>query len=158
MSEIIKSTFVNYMICAVVGGIFEYLAPERSRKTLRIVLVAVILTVTLSPVLKTEIDFGFAEESEISEDIGYDALMHTRNLTEKKIRAEMKEIIINAGIDEYEIYITTDADESTYTVYLDKVEIQVGKEYIHLAELIKNNAPEEYRSVVEVGVKDDENS
>lgn len=154
MSEIIKNTFLNYMLCAVAGGMLEYLAPDRSKKTMRIILVAVILTVTLSPVLKLNIDFELPQE-EYSEDMNYEDLLHMRNLTEKKIRKEMKDIIINAGVREYEIYITTDADEESATVYLDKVEIQVGKEYAHLTDHIKNNAPEEYRSIVEVGVKDD---
>ena len=154
MSEVIKSTFVNYMFCAVAGGMLEYIAPDKSKKMIRIILVAVILSVTLAPVLKLEVDFSVPDDK-YTEDNSYENLLHMRNLVEKKIRAEMREIIINAGADEYEIYITTDGDEESLTVYLQKVEIQLGKEYAHLTEQIKNSAPEEYRSIVEVGVKDD---
>lgn len=154
MSEVIKSTFVNYMFCAVTGGILEYLAPDKSKKTMRIILVAVILAVTLSPVLKVDLSFDLPEE-EYDEALSYEDLLRMRNLLENKIRKEMREIIINEGVDEYEIYITTDADEQSGTIYLDEVKIEVGKEFAHLTEQIKSKAPEEYRSVVEVGVKDD---
>ncbi len=154
MSEVIKNTFINYMFCAVAGGMLEYIAPDKSKKMIRIILVAVILSITLAPVLKLDIDFSMPDD-EYSEDNSYENLLHMRNLVEKKIRAEMREIIINAGADEYEIYVTTDGDEESLTVYLQRVEIQLGEEYSHLTEQIKNSAPEEYRSIVEVGVKDD---
>ena len=154
MSAIIKSTFVNYMLCAIVGGILEYLAPDRSKKTMRIILVAVILAVTLSPILKIDVNFDLPQEDYECE-IRYEDLLHMRNLVENKVRKEMRDIIINEGIDEYEIYITTDADEESGTVYLDKVKIEVGKEFAHLTEQVKNKSPEDYRSIVEVGVKDD---
>ena len=154
MSEVIKSTFINYMFCAVTGGILEYLAPDKSKKTMRIILVAVILAVTLSPVLKVNLDFNLPQEEEYAADLSYEDLLRMRNLLENKIRKEMREILINEGVDEYEIYITTDADEESGTIYLDEVKIEVGNEFAHLTEQIRNKAPEEYRSVVEVGVKD----
>lgn len=152
MSDVIKDTFVNYMFCAVAGGMLEYIAPEKAKKLIRIILVAVILSITLAPVLKIDVDFSMPDE-QYAEDDEYENLLHMRNLVEKKIRAEMREIIINAGIDEYEIYVTTEGDEETLTVYLQRVEIQLGEEYSHLVEQIRDSAPEEYRSIVEVGVK-----
>lgn len=153
MSEAIKSTFVNYMLCAVVGGILEYIAPDKSKKMIRIIVVAVILAVTLSPLLKIDIDFSIDDE-EYTEDNSYENLLHMRNLVEKKVRSDMREVIINAGVNEYEIYITTDGDEESQTVYLQRVEILVGSDFAHLTQQIKDGAPEEYRSIVEVGVKD----
>ena len=153
MSEAIKSTFVNYMLCAVVGGILEYIAPDKSKKMIRIIVVAVILAVTLSPLLKIDIDFSIDDE-EYTEDNSYENLLHMRNLVEKKVRSDMREVIINAGVNEYEIYITTDGDEESQTVYLQRVEILVGSDFAHLTQQIKDSAPEEYRSIVEVGVKD----
>ena len=153
MSEAIKSTFVNYMLCAVVGGILEYIAPDKSKKMIRIIVVAVILAVTLSPLLKIDIDFSIDDE-EYTEDNSYENLLHMRNLVEKKVRSDMREVIINAGVNEYEIYITTDGDEESQTVYLQRVEILVGSDFAHLTQQIKDSTPEEYRSIVEVGVKD----
>ena len=87
MSEIIKSTFVNYMLCAIVGGILEYLAPDRSKKTMRIILVAVILAVTLSPILKIDVNFDLPQE-DYEGEIRYEDLLHMRNLVENKVRKE----------------------------------------------------------------------
>ena len=95
MSVAIKSTFVNYMLCAVVGGILEYIAPDKSKKMIRIIVVAVILAVTLSPLLKIDIDFSIDDE-EYTEDNSYENLLHMRNLVEKKVRSDMREVIINA--------------------------------------------------------------
>ena len=153
MSESIRGIFVNYMLCAVVGGILEYIAPDKSKKMIRIIVVAVILAVTLSPLLKIDIDFSIDDE-EYTEDNSYENLLHMRNLVEKKVRSDMREVIINAGVNEYEIYITTDGDEESQTVYLQRVEILVGSDFAHLTQQIKDSAPEEYRSIVEVGVKD----
>ena len=153
MSEAIKSTFVNYMLCAVVGGILEYIAPDKSKKMIRIIVVAVILAVTLSPLLKIDIDFSIDDE-EYTEDNSYENLLHMRNLVEKKVRSDMREVIINAGVNEYEIYVTTDGDEESQTVYLQRVEILVGSDFAHLTQQIKDSTSEEYRSIVEVGVKD----
>jgi hypothetical protein len=141
------------MLCAVVGGILEYIAPDKSKKMIRIIVVAVILAVTLSPLLKIDIDFNIDDE-EYTEDNSYENLLHMRNLVEKKVRSDMREVIINAGVNEYEIYVTTDGDEESQTVYLQSVEILVGKDFAHLTQQIKDSAPEQYRSIVEVGVKD----
>lgn len=154
MSEAIKGIFVNYMLCAVVGGILEYLAPDKTKKMIRMIVVAVVLAVTLSPILKIDIDFDI-EEDKYTENDSYENLLHMRNLVEKKVRSDMREIIINSGVNEYEIYITTDGDEESQTVYLQRVEILLGKDFAHLTEYIRESAPEEYRSIVEVGVKDD---
>ena len=154
MSEVIKSVFVNYTVCAVAGGFLEYFAPQKSRKTLRVIIMAIILTTSFMPLLKTDINIpDLSEYEELSEANDYDALMHTANLTEKKVYGEVRDILINSGIDEYEIYVTTSVEEETSTVWLEKVTVEIPKECSGKIQEIQNSIPEEYRSVTKVGEK-----
>ena len=157
MTEIIKTVLLNYAVCALVGGVLEYIAPEKTKKTLRISVVAVMLLVVVSPIAKSEINLesNLISQEEISEKMNYDALMQTANLTERKLREEMKEILINENINEYEIYITTTVDEKENTVFLEEIKIEVGKAFEGKIGVIKSSVPKEYQEVLKVGVKNE---
>lgn len=154
MSETIKSVFINYIVCAIAGGFLEYFAPPKSRKTIRVIIMGVILATSFAPLLKTEITIpDFSGYDELSENASYDALMHTANLTEKKVYGEVRDVLINSGIDEYEIYVTTSVEEETNTVWLEKVDVEIPKEFSGKLSEIEKAIPEEYRSVTRVGEK-----
>ena len=156
MTETIKTVLLNYAVCALVGGVLEYIAPEKTKKTLRIAVVSVMLLMVVSSFVKSEVNLkNILPEEEISENVNYDALMHTANLTERKLKAEMKEILIKENINEYEIYITTTVDEEENTVYLEEIKIEVGKAFENKIIIIKSNVPKEYQEVLKVGVKND---
>ncbi len=154
MSEVIKSVFINYVVCAILGGFLEYFAPNKSRKTLRVIIMAIVLVTSFAPLLKSDLSIpdlsGYEELSEIN---NYDALMHTANLTEKKVYGEVRDILINSGIDEYEIYVTTSVEEETSTVWLEGVMVEIPKEFSGKITEIEGMIPEEYRSVTRVGEK-----
>lgn len=156
MTETIKTVLFNYAVCALVGGVLEYISPEKTKKTLRIAVVSVMILVVASTIAKSEITLEYPlSESEISEKVNYDALMHTANLTERKLRQEMKEILIKENINEYEIYITTTVDEEENTVYLEEIKIEIGKAFENKIGIIKSNIPKEYQEVLKVGVKNE---
>ena len=156
MAETIKTVMLNYAFCALVGGILEYISPEKTKKTLRVAVVSVMLLVIISPIAKSEINFeNTFQNYEISEGVSYDALMHTANLAERKLREEMKEILIKEGINEYEIYITTTVDEEENTVYLEEIKIEVGKAFENKIGIIKSSIAQEYQEVLKVGVKNE---
>lgn len=156
MSETIETVLLNYAVCALVGGILEYIAPEKTKKTLRAAVVSVMLLTVVSPIVKSEIKLeNIISEEEISEEVNYEALMHTANLTERRLKEEMKEILIKENINEYEIYITTTVDEDENTVYLDEIKIEVGKAFENKISIIKSKVPEEYQEVLKVGVKNE---
>ncbi len=149
MSEVIKTVFINYIACALVGGFLEYIAPQSARKTLRVAVVSVMLIASLSPLLKIDFDFSdVTADYEINETLSYDALMHTANLTEKKIYNEMRNILINLSIDEYEIYVKTSAEMEENTVYLDEIKIQVAEEFQEKIPEIEKAVAEEYKPVL----------
>ncbi len=157
MTQTIKTVLLNYAVCALVGGVLEYIAPEKTKKTLRVAVVSVMLLVVVSPIAKTEISLegNVISQEEIRENMNYDALMHTANLTERKLREEMKEILIKENINEYEIYITTTVDEEKNTVILTEIKIEIGKAFEDKLELVKSNVPKEYQEVLKVGVKNE---
>lgn len=151
MSEVVKSVFVNYIACALFGGLLEYVAPQSMRKTLRVAVVAVMLAASLTPVLKTDFELPeISTDEEVSEEMNYTALMHTANLTEKKVYNEIRDILINLGIDEYEIYINTTVEAEENTVYLDGVRVEVDERFKQKIAEIEINIPEEYKSVTVV--------
>ena len=152
MREVIKTVFVNYITCAIVGGILEYVVPNKMKKTMRVVVVSVMLGASFSPLLKTDFDFSNITYPAITaEEISYDALMHTANLTEKKIHSQMKEILIKESIDEYEIYVRTSIEKEENTVYLDEIKIEIPTEFKDKVPNIKKAVPEEYQGVFTIG-------
>lgn len=157
MTQTIKTVLLNYAVCALVGGVLEYIAPEKIKKTLRVAVVSVMLLVVISPIAKTEINLegNLISQEELSEKMNYDVLMHTANLTERGIREEIKEILIKENVNEYEIYITTTVDEEKNTVFLTEIKIEIGKAFENKIELVKNNVPKEYQEVLKVGVKNE---
>ncbi len=156
MTDTIKTVLLNYGICALVGGVLEYISPEKTKKILRVAVVSVMLLVVISPIAKSEIKLEKPlSEDEISESMNYEALMHTAKLTERKLREGIKELLIKENINEYEIYITTTVDEEENTVYLEEIEIELGKAFEEKIGIIKNNVPKEYQKVLKVGVKNE---
>ena len=157
MGEVIKTVLLNYAVCALLGGVLEYISPEKAKKTLRIAVVSIMLLIVVSPIAKSEIslDDGMISKEEISENVNYNALMHNANLIERKLKDEIKKILIKENINEYEIYITTTVDEEKNTVFLDEIKIEVGKAFENKIGVIKGKIPEEYQEILKVGVKNE---
>ena len=156
MAETVKTVLLNYAVCAFVGGLLEYIAPEKTKKTLRVAIVSVLLLAIFSPIVKSDISFeDIFTQTENTENVNYDALMHTANLAERKVRNEMKEILINEGVNEYEIYVKTTVDENKNTVYLEEIKIEIAKKFQSKIPFLKNKIPDEYKEVLKVGVKNE---
>lgn len=156
MNEAIKSVLLNYAVCSLAGGILEYITPEKMRKTLRVIITLFLVSTVVFPLLKVDVNLEELFDSETNtESTKYSALVHTQNLLEKKLYDEMRNILINCEVQEYEIYITTTVDEEENTVYLERIKIEVSSEYQDKIEEIKNNVSQEYKSVLEVGVKNE---
>ena len=156
MTETIKTVLINYGVCALVGGLLEHIAPQRTRSTLRGVVVIVLVFGIVSPFVGSDFEFsGLVQEYDGSDVSQTDALMHTANLTEKKIKDDMREILINTGINEYEIYVSTSVDKENNTVYLDEVRVEVAKQFEEKINDIYDCVTAEYKAVLKVGVKNE---
>ncbi len=156
MIAVVKAIFTNYIACAVIGGVLEYLTPEKMRKTLRISVVSIMLLTSFLPAFKIDIDFSeLQSSSEKYEEQQYNALYHTASITEKTLYNEMKNILINLNIDEYEIYIETSVDKDKNTVYLEEIKIEVSEEFEDKTEAVKKAVSAEYKEILKVGVKNE---
>lgn len=156
MSEAIKTAFISFTVCSVVGGMLEYLTPPNYRKTLRVVVVGIVLALCIMPVFDNDFDFDLKLDSESQgEQLSYDSLMHTANLVEKKVRGQIKDVLINQGIDEYEIYITTTVDKDESVVFLEEIIVEVHEKYGGKLEAIVKEIPQDYRDIVKTGVKNE---
>ena len=157
MSDVIKSVFVNYIACALLGGFLEYFAPSKIRRTLRVAVIAVMLVTSVAPVLKIDLgELDFSGYEEAGEGTAYDALMHTANLTEKKIYGEIRDILINQGVDEYEIYVTTSVEQETNTVFLEEIKVETDERFKDKITDIENAVSKEYQGILSVVIKDGE--
>ncbi len=156
MAQTIKTVLINYACCAFFGGILEYIAPQKVKSVLRCVVALVLLFAVASPIVKADIDFkGFNIVENSSETAQMDALMHTANLTEKKIKSELQNILINLEVNEYEIYVNTSVDKEKNTVYLESVIVEVSKEFSDKNQDIYNAITADYKAVLKVGVKNE---
>lgn len=156
MSDVIRSVFLNYIVCAVFGGVLEYLTPLKMRKTIRVCVVSLMMLASVIPLFNLDIDFEAlysTEEFEIQEQ--YNALMHTANIIERNVYADMKQILINQNVDEYEIYVSTEINEEDNVVYLEEVRIEVDHTYKSKIPHITNQVPQEYRQILKIGVKNE---
>lgn len=155
MREVIKNVFLNYIVCSVFGGVLQYLSPEKMRKTIRGVIVAVILASSILPLINTTFSFRTPDFSSAYRQEQMDSLMHTANLIERKIYKDTEMILINSGVDEYEIYVEANPSDAENTVYLERYSIEVDKKYKDKIESIRKKISKEYTSVLEIGVKNE---
>ncbi len=155
MSELLKNVFLNYIICSVLGGALEYAVPERMRKSMRIAIVAVMVLSLFSPIAASDVSFESFSFEETESREALDSLMHIANLTEEKVYNEVRAVLINSGVDEYEIYVEVTPEKDENTVYLDSVKILLGQEYGVLKDSIKAKISSEYKAITEVGVKNE---
>ncbi len=152
----VKEVLLNFVRCAIAGGVLEYLSPDKNKKILRAVVSVLLIFSCVSPLAGEDFDFNqFFLLVEDGENSAYEALMHTANLMEKEIYSHIKNTLINSGVGEYEIYIDTSLNEEENAVVLNSVKIEISKEFFHLTEEIVNSLFGEYGEVLEVSVKNE---
>ena len=150
MSDTIRNIFLSYIVCSVLGGVLQYLSPDKMKKTLRSIIVGVIL-----PLTKGEISLNKPDFTQHYEQEELNSLMHTANLLERKIYKQTEEILINLGIDEYEIYITANPSIADNTVYLERYYIEIEEKHRNKTDALRSKISDEYKSILEIGVKNE---
>lgn len=155
--ESIKTVLVNYAVCALLGSIFEFISPRRSKETFRIISSIVLLSVIVIPLAH----FDFTEKieeitvdyEEISES---DTLLHTANLMEKEIYVRTENVLINLQVDEYEIYISTKTDESANEIILTELKILVDENFKEKIPEIESALKNDFGETLKIGVKEND--
>lgn len=155
--ESIKTVLINYAVCALLGSIFEFISPRRSKETFRIVSGIILLSVIVIPL--AHLDFTEAIEEmnfEYEELSEADSLLHTANLIEKELYNEIENILINHDVTEYEIYISTEADEKSKEIILTEVSIQVDEKFKEKTDDIESELKADFGEILKVGVKEND--
>ena len=153
--ENLKTVLVNYAVCALFGSIFEFISPKRSKDTFRIVSSLILISVIVIPLARIDfkdliVDFELQQE-EIQEN---NSLTLTADILEREIYKSIEETLINAGVDEYEIYVSTEINEETKEINISGVEILLDESFENKVEELEGVFVKEYGEILKIGVKE----
>lgn len=156
----IKTVLVNYAVCALFGSIFEFILPRKNKDVFRIVSSIILISVIVIPLAKLDLqsEFENSEYMEFSTDItvAENNLSYMAGLIEKEIYKNTETILINEGVNEYEIYISTKVDEATNEIVLTEVEVLVDAKFKDEIIVLENNLKAEFGEVLKIGVKNND--
>ena len=153
----IKLVLVNYAVCALLGSIFEFILPRKNKDVFRIVSSIILISVIIIPLSRIDFENEFSEfgilveESETQTGVN-----HTASLIEKEIYKNVENILINEGVNEYEIYISTNVDDSTNEIVLTEVTVLVDEKFKGEISDLENILKTEFGEVLKIGVKDND--
>ena len=87
----IKTVLMNYAVCALLGSIFEFIAPRRNKETFRIISSLILISVIIIPLATFDFKGAFEEqefqfETEQTEE---KALQNTTKLIERESLLKM---------------------------------------------------------------------
>ncbi len=151
MTGVLRDVLLNYAVCALFGGIAGFLAPDRMKKTVRALAVAVMLCGVLLPLCQ----FQPAEAPtlpDVTEDAAYDDLMHAAGLLENGVRANVRDVLSQLEIHEYDVDVQTACSREEGSVSLTSLTLELGRAYANRIADVKE-ALGEYQEVLIVRVK-----
>jgi hypothetical protein len=153
----IKLVLVNYAVCALLGSIFEFILPRKNKDVFRIVSSIILISVIIIPLSRIDFENEFSEfgilveESETQTGVN-----HTASLIEKEIYKNVENILINEGVNEYEIYISTNIDDSTNEIVLTEITVLVDEKFKGEISDLENILKTEFGEALKIGVKDND--
>ena len=153
----IKLVLVNYAVCALFGSIFEFLLPRKNKDVFRIVSSIILISVIIIPLSKLNIEDEFLNiEYSLETKETENNLQYTAGLIEKEIYKNIENMLINESINEYEIYISTNVDESTNEIVLSGVTVLVDEKFKDKISVLEKNLKSEFGEVLKIGVKEND--
>ena len=158
--SILKTVLINYCVCAFFATLLETLIAEKQKRIFKTLSFCVIAAVTVSPLFGAQKNIDFFDfltpEEEYSES--QKSLAAASGRLEKAVYKNVEETLINEGINEYEIYVSTNLNEEENTVTISLVSVQIGSDFKDKAESIKQNLSETYGEALALEVKNNEES
>jgi uncharacterized membrane protein YeiB len=153
----IKLVLVNYAVCALLGSIFEFILPRKNKDVFRIVSSVILISVIVIPLSRLDLKSEFSQlDFSITESDTQQSINHTANLIEKEIYKSIEEILINEGVNEYEIYIDTKVDEATNEIVLQEVTVLVDEIFNEKISVLESILKTEFGEVLKIGVKEND--
>ena len=153
----IKLVLVNYAVCALLGSIFEFILPRKNKDVFRIVSSVILISVIVIPLSRLDLKSEFSHlDFSLTESDTQQSINHTANLIEKEIYKSIEEILINEGVNEYEIYIDTKVDEGTNEIVLQEVTVLVDEIFNEKISVLESILKTEFGEVLKIGVKEND--
>lgn len=153
----IKLVLVNYAVCALLGSIFEFILPRKNKDVFRIVSSVILISVIVIPLSRLDLKSEFSHlDFSLVESDTQQSINHTANLIEKEIYKSIEEILINEGVNEYEIYIDTKVDEATNEIVLQEVTVLVDELFKEKISVLESILKTEFGEVLKIGVKEND--
>ena len=153
----IKLVLVNYAVCALFGSIFEFLLPRKNKDVFRIVSSIILISVIIIPLSKLNLEDEFETiEYSLETKETENNLQYTAGLIEKEIYKNIENMLINESVNEYEIYISTNVDESTNEIVLSEVTVLVDEKFKDKISVLEKNLKSEFGEVLKIGVKEND--
>ena len=150
-----KTAVLNMSACALFGSLAELLSVRKNAGVMRAVTAALIIVMSAASLSGADIPSIFPDD----EYSGFDSTGNAKQaaaLLEKKIYADIENLLISEGLDEYEIYIDIVSDEKLNTVSLEKITVLAGREFESAVPRLRTRLGELYACAVTVGVKQNE--
>ncbi|MBQ4103888.1 MAG: hypothetical protein IJC90_05435 [Clostridia bacterium] len=153
----IKLVLVNYAVCALLGSIFEFILPRKNKDVFRIVSSVILISVIVIPLSRLDLKSEFSHlDFSLTESDTQQSINHTANLIEKEIYKSIEEVLINEGVNEYEIYIDTKVDEATNEIVLQEVTVLVDELFKEKISVLESILKTEFGEVLKIGVKEND--
>ncbi len=152
----IKTVLMNYAVCALLGSIFEFIAPRKNKETFRIISSIILISVIVIPLASFDLH-GAIEEQDFgleAEENNEKALQSTAKLIEREIYKNVEEILINESVNEYEIYISTRTDENSNEIILSELKILVDGKFQEKIPALLEKLKDDFGEVLKIGVKE----
>ena len=152
----VKTVLMNYAVCALLGSIFEFIAPRKNKETFRIISSIILISVIVIPLATFDFS-GLLGEQEFyfeTEQTEENALKNTAKLIEREIYKKVEEILINEGVNEYEIYVSTQTDEASREIILCELKILVDSKFQSEISALEEKLSNDFGDVLKIGVKD----
>ena len=153
----IKLILVNYAVCALLGSIFEFILPRKNKDVFRIVSSIILISVIIIPLSKLDLhDELQGVEYSLETEETANSIEYTAGLIEKEIYKNIENILINDGVNEYEIYISTKVDEVTNEIVLTKVTVMVDENFKENISGLEKRLKTDFGEVLKIGVKNND--
>ena len=143
-------------VCALFGSLAELLSVRKNAGIMRAVTAALVIVMTASALSGADITSLFPEDDELNAIGDFQGASQAAVLLEKKLYADIENLLISEGLLEYEIYIDIAADDSRNTVSLEKITVLAGDEFKGLVPQLQTKLSALYTCAVTVGVKQNE--
>lgn len=154
----LKAVILNYCVYAFLASILEMLTDEKRKRAFRSFSFCIILAFCLSPLADGDLGQVFENiYSEVEEGESISAVQSACGRLEKAVYRNVSSVLINLGINEYEIYVSTSVNEEECVVTVTEVLVELDGEFAGLAEKVKNELREDYGEILKIEVKNSGN-